>query len=149
MHASVIKKLKDSISDLKDTIKLTEEMLDAIKHINVGSLVYVEYSLINTVRSGVEAWLTSCKPALLRYRYWTLCDAGIALNCDVLASQEKGPYEPPNNPQYSGLIAQIREPNRLSCEGFKANIVTVKELPLYVGYAHTTSLFSKLLKGKL
>jgi len=145
MHGPILQLLKYHITELEEELKASEEQWKIFKHINKGFLVYAEALYIHAARDGVEEYLFSRRPAILQYCDWTLCDEGFALNFNVVASQDPEPYNPPYNPVYSGFSAQIRGPKYYYAESIK--IVPIKELPLYVSYAHTTPLLSKLLKG--
>ena len=141
----LVQKLKAHISELRKDIKATEDQINIYRHIRIGSIVHADSLHIYVARNGVGEWLSSYKPAILKYKDWAYCDEGFALEFDVIASNDPVPYSSPYQSEYSGKLAQIRGPKYYVAK--KIKIVPLSDLPIYIGYYHKTALFEKLLKG--
>jgi hypothetical protein len=148
MAQGLVAFMKNHISVLKEEIKATEAQLDKYRRLRHGSIVLVDFAIINTVQAGVREWESTDKPTLLQYRDWDYCEEGFRLNFDVLATQEDEPYSSKFQLEYSGLYARIEGPQRyLANAKKKMTHVPIEDLPLYLGWAHITPRFSNLLKG--
>jgi hypothetical protein len=148
MAGGLVQVLKAHINNLKEEVQATKVQLIKYSSLRRGSIVLVDYAHINVAQSGVTSWIDVYKPTLLKYKDWQYCEKGFALDFNVLATQDDGPYESKYQPEYSGLYAKIEGPQRvLSLAKKRMEHVSVENLPLYIGFAHTTPLFRELLKG--
>jgi hypothetical protein len=136
--------LKAYMSELREDLKASKEQLKIYRQIRKGTLVYAEFVHISVARSGVQEWIDSYRPTLLKYRDWTYHDKGFALEFDVVASEDPQPYDPQYQQEYSGKQAQIRGPKYYIAS--KIKVVPIGDLPLYIPYLHKTALFDQLLK---
>ena len=145
MHNSISTRLRAYMSELRVDLKASKEQLEIYRQIRKGTMIYAEFMYIYAARSGVGEWLLSYKPAILKYKDWTYCNEGFALEFDVIASEDPVPYNSPYQPEYSGKKAQIRGPKYYVSK--KIQVVPVNKLPLYVSYYHKTEQFEELLKS--
>jgi hypothetical protein len=133
------------MSELREDLKASKEQLKIYRQIRKGTLVYAEFVHISVARSGVQEWIDSYRPTLLKYRDWTYHDKGFALEFDVVASEDPQPYDPKYQQEYSGTQAQIRGPKYYIAS--KIKVVPIGDLPLYIHYLHKTALFDRLLNS--
>ena len=136
--------LRQYINDIETSLTGANELLVISKQIKKGTIIHAEHQHINVAKDGVEGWIESYEPALLKFDGWTYREDGFALVFNVLASQDPIPYTPPYQLQYSGTLAHLRWPNYY--EAKKIKIIPLIDLPLYISYPYKTALFERLIK---
>lgn len=137
--------LSAHISDLRTALELAKEQQEAFKGIRKGTLIHTDDLHIRVARDGVGSFISSNKPALLKYWNWAYQDDGFTLEFNILATMDPVPYSPPYLPMYSGKQAHIRVKKNRGVRTVK--IIPPQDLPLYTHYPYKTELFEKLLKG--
>jgi hypothetical protein len=149
MARGLVKYINCYIKGLKEETKAAEIQLNTYRRLKHGSIVLVRFALLNVSQSGVGGWVSTDKQSLLMYKDWQYCENGFALDFDILATQEDEPYDSKRyQPEYSGRYAKIEGPQKYIVNSKKMmEHVSMNDLPLYIHFAHTTALFTELLKG--
>jgi|WetSurMetagenome_2_1015567.scaffolds.fasta_scaffold104071_3 hypothetical protein len=112
-------------------------------------LIYSEYHRIHAARDGVNNWLLSTSPAILKCTDWNYKENDYSIDFKVIATEDRVPYNLPYQAQYSGKDARIILPEENANATkllHKVRIITEEDLPLFINYYHKTDLYSRYFK---
>lgn len=135
------KQIKQQIIFFKEKIKVLEKELSIVGHLRKNDIILVEGGVDYFVaRDGVRRAFFSEAPALLKIKgvAYSPDKGSEVIICDVLASEDIRPFSSPYQTEFLVTASLISS---------KIEILSLKELPLFVAYAYKSDLYMKLLKG--
>lgn len=141
--------LRERRADLLEQVRLIEKQTAIFKGIKKGDLIYSEYHRVSVARQGVQSWILSNSPSILKCISWGYNENDYAISFQIIATEDPVPYNFPYDIQYSGKDARIILPNENSHATEvmqKVRKITDTDLPLFINYYHKTDLFSKFFR---